>query len=353
MKRHSNLYEKIISYDNLLQAHYEARKGKAHYKEVDKVNKNTEKYIKNLEWHLLNQIYYVNKSDYKREVIIDKGKEREILKLAYYPHRIVQWAIILQIGDILLKNLIYDTYASIPERGLHSAVEKIKDIMKNDEDGTKYCLKLDIKKYYPNIDNEILYKLFENKFKDKKLLNLLKIIIFSNGKVGQPIGSLFSQYASNFYLSKLDHILKEKYKIKYYFRYCDDMVIFHNNKRFLRELRKEIELFLNQELNLKLKENWQVFPSDVRGVDFLGYRFFKGYTLLRKRTLKSMKNKIKKIRKKEVLSFSDNCSINSYLGWLKYCNSSRLKSKYFKNFTGKKYRDQDNELRTIDLNIRF
>ena len=351
MKRLGNVYEKIISYENLLNAHLRARKGKNRYKEVIEVNNNTEKYLKNLRFVLVNEFYNINPSDYKREIIIDKGKEREIFKLSYYPHRIVQWAIMLQIQDRFLKNFILDTYASIENRGLHFGVKRVKRALR-DKIGTKYCLKLDMKKYYPSIDNKILFEIVKTKIKDEKLLNLIKIIIFSMGEKGQPIGSLWSQWAGNLYLSKLDHYIKEELKSKYYFRYCDDIVILGNSKEELRKMLEKIRVKAEESLNLTIKENYQIFPTNVRGVDFLGYRFFGDYILLRKRVLKQMKRKLVKLREKDILSNSDNSTINSYKGWLKFCNSYRLMEKYLKPLHGKKYIDIDGNKRRVDVYVR-
>ena len=351
MKRLGNVYEKIISYENLLNAHLRARKGKNRYKEVIEVNNNTEKYLKNLRFVLVNEFYNINPSDYKREIIIDKGKEREIFKLSYYPHRIVQWAIMLQIQDRFLKNFILDTYASIENRGLHFGVKRVKRALR-DKIGTKYCLKLDMKKYYPSIDNKILFEIVKTKIKDEKLLNLIKIIIFSMGEKGQPIGSLWSQWAGNLYLSKLDHYIKEELKSKYYFRYCDDIVIFGSSKEELRKMLEKIKAKAGESLNLTIKENYQIFPTNVRGVDFLGYRFFGDYILLRKRVLKQMKRKLVKLREKDILSNSDNSTINSYKGWLKFCNSYRLMEKYLKPLHGKKYIDIDGNKRRVDIYVR-
>ena len=169
MKRIGNVFDKIISYENLLNAHLRARKGKSHYTEVKEVNSNTERYIANLRFLLANDLYFINSSDYKREIINDKGKEREILKLSYYPHRIVQWAIMLQIEDRFLKNMIYDTYASIESRGLHMGARRVKKAMLKDPNGTEYCLKVDMKKYYPSIDNRILFDIVKTKIKDARL----------------------------------------------------------------------------------------------------------------------------------------------------------------------------------------
>ena len=350
MKRIGNVFDKIISYENLLNAHLRARKGKSHYTEVKEVNSNTERYIANLRFLLANDLYFINSNDYKREIINDKGKEREILKLSYYPHRIVQWAIMLQIEDRFLKNMIYDTYASIESRGLHMGARRVKKAMLKDPNGTEYCLKVDMKKYYPSIDNRILFDIVKTKIKDARLLGLIKNIMLSVGTdKGQPIGSLWSQWAGNLYLSGLDHYVKEKLKIKYYFRYCDDIVILGESKERLHKVREEIKEYIEKNLKLNLKENYQIFPSRVRGVDFLGYRFFGNYILLRKRVLKNMKKALIKLRDKEVLNYNDNCTINSYKGWLNFCNSYRLKEKYFIPLKDKKYINKDGKLRRVNI----
>ena len=112
----------------------------------------------------------------------------------------------------------------------------------------------------------------------------------------------------------------------------DDIVIFAHTKEELHELRKEIEIYFRNELKLNIKGNWQIFPSYIRGVDFLGYRTFLNYTLLRKSTCKDMKRKLTAIRAKvesgNMMNYSEWCCINSYRGWLKHCNSFRLSQKY-------------------------
>ena len=114
-------------------------------------------------------------------------------------------------------------------------------------------------------------------------------------------------------------------------------------------MREAIKKYIESELKLSLKENYQIFPSRVRGVDFLGYRFFGNYILLRKRVLKNMKKALIKLRNKEVLSYHDNCTINSYKGWLNFCNSYRLKEKYFIPLKDKKYINKDRKLRRVNI----
>ncbi len=108
----------------------------------------------------------------------------------------------------------------------------------------------------------------------------------------------------------------------------DDIVILSDSKEYLHQLRKEIDFYFRMELKLTIKENWQVFPTFDRGIDFVGYRIFLGYSLLRKTTCKQMVRIRKKVESGHEMSYSEWCSINSYKGWLIHCDSYRLKAKY-------------------------
>lgn len=149
---------------------------------------------------------------------------------------------------------------------------------------------------------------------------------------GIPIGNYLSQYCGNFYLSELDHWLKETKRLKYIYRYMDDVVILHESKEFLHDLRREIDKFSMTNLKLRLKENWQVFSVDTRGIDFVGYIIFHDRILLRKRTCKNMKRRLihilEKSQKGEIMNYSEFCTINSYDGWIRHCNSTGLRNKY-------------------------
>jgi hypothetical protein len=332
MKRYGNIYEKIYDYENLQLAHRNARKGKAWYQEVKMVDANEEYYLIQLQNMLIWKTYKT--SEYEIFIKKDKGKEREIYKLPYFPDRVCQWAIIQQIEDILLKTFTDFSCASIPGKGIHYALNLLNKYMK-DVEGTKYCLKIDIKKFFPNIDHEILKKLLRKKFKDKDLLWLLDEIIDSiDGGKGVPIGNYTSQYFANYYLTYFDHWLKEEMGVKYVIRYMDDIVILHHDKKYLHQLRKEIEKYLWSNLKLELKENYHVFPSRISGIDFVGYRHFGDYILLRKSTskklIRKMRNIKKKIKNKGKINHSEWCSINSYIGWLKWCNGYNLYKKHIK-----------------------
>lgn len=335
LKRHGDLFNKICDYDNLKLAHKKARKDKLFYREVKEVDNNEEYYLTQIQEMLRNKTYKIEPSDYTVFKKMDKGKEREIFKLDYFPHRIVQHALMNVIQDILYKTLIDNTFSSIPGRGIHLALKRLSNDLKADREGTKYCLKLDVKKFYPSIDQHICKMMFRKKFKDNDVLWLIDEIISSmETDKGIAIGSLFSQWAGNYYLSYFDHWLKEEKRIRYYYRYCDDIVILHDDKNYLHALHKEIDAYLNSRLNLKVKENWQVFPTKIRGIDFVGYRHFIDYILLRKTTATNLKVRMNKIAKKVVqhkrMTYSDWCAINSYKGWTLYCNGHNLTEKYIK-----------------------
>jgi len=153
-------------------------------------------------------------------------------------------------------------------------------------------LKLDIKKFYPNVDHEILKQLLRRKIKDSDLLWLLDEIIDSAD--GLPIGNYLSQYFANFYLTYFDHWIKEKKQVRYYFRYADDLVFLSSNKSDLHQLLYEIKNYLSNRLKLTVKENYQLFPVQARGIDFIGYIFYHTHTLLRKRIKQNFARTIKK-----------------------------------------------------------
>jgi retron-type reverse transcriptase len=279
MKRYNSLFAKIVNLDNIKLAHKKAKKGKAHYIEVQQIEKNPEEYLLEIQDILINKTFKTAK--YQTKTIFEP-KKRTIYKLPYFPDRIVHHAIMNVMQPLWDKVFIYDLYSAIPGKGLHRGVKRLHNFMK-DEENTMYCLKFDIRNFYPSINQNILYKLVARKIKCKDTLWLLEDVIHSpDGKVNLPIGNYLSQYFSNIYLNQFDHWLKEVKGMKYYIRYCDDGVILHKSKEVLNLLLAEIKRYFGDKLELKLNSKTQIFPVDKRGIDFLGYRSFRNYTLLRK-----------------------------------------------------------------------
>lgn len=313
MKRQNNLYEKIISLENLQRADSIARKGKLKQPGVIAHDRNNDANLQALHQTLLNRNF--STSQYTTFTIFEP-KERLIYRLPYYPDRIVQHAVMNILEPVFVSTFTADTYSCIKGRGIHAAANAVKQSLK-DFEGTQYCLKLDIKKYYPNIDHDILKQLLRRKFKDADLLNLLDGIIDS--APGLPIGNYLSQYFANFYLSYFDHWIKEQKGVKYYFRYADDIVILAPDKQLLHQLLADIRGYLSDNLKLEVKDNYQVFPVESRGIDFVGYVFRHTHTRLRKA--------IKK-RFAKMLSVNRNQkSIASYYGWACHCDSKNLLKK--------------------------
>lgn len=317
MKRIGNIYEKIYDMNNLIEAHKNARKGKGYYQEVQFVDNNLDACLIYIQYILKNNKYTVGK--YTKKTIIDKGKTRVLMKLPYFPDRIIQWAIMLQVEEYFNKTFCYFTCASVRDRGINRAYNLTERYLKDYPNETQYCLKLDVRKFYDNINHKILKQLLSHKFKDKQLLNLFNLIIDSipNNR-GVPIGSYLSQYFANFYLSYFDHWLKENLKIKFCIRYMDDIIILSNDKQLLSNWFNRIKQYLNKQLNLQIKSNYQIFPVLIRGIDFVGFRFYGYKTLLRKRTLKSIIKSSRKTVKKRQITKKDFHRIFSYYGICRY-----------------------------------
>jgi len=312
MKRKGNLYGDICSVDNLMLAERKAGKGKRKKREVRLYRANLEENIAELHEMLVSKTYRTSPYHVFK---IYEPKERDISKLPYRD-RIVHHAIMNYLEDVFVPMFTADVYNCVKGRGVHKAVRAIKQAFK-DRDGTRYCLKIDISKFYPNVDHAVMKQQLRRKIKDNELLGLLDEIIDS--APGLPIGNYLSQYLANFNLTGLDHWLKEVKKVKYYFRYADDMVFLADSKEYLHCLLADIREYLEVHLKLKLKGNYQVFPVVARGIDVIGYVFYHTHTLIRKGIKKRCCRMLKKRR--------NPASIASYGGWMKHANCRNLENK--------------------------
>lgn len=323
MKRYNNLFTAITDIENIQLAVYNASRGKAHYREVKQIMKNPDAIAHQISELLVNKSF--KNAPYIHFSSMQYGKKREIYKLPFYPDRIIQHAVCQVLEPIWDAQYIRDTFACIKGRGIHDGVQRVKDALSSDPNGTAYCLKIDIKKYYPSVNNSALKAIVRIKIKCKDTLWLLDEII--NSHQGLPIGNYTSQHLSNIYLSGFDHFVKEKLKIKHYFRYCDDIVMLSATKTELWNTYKAVESYLDNELKLQIKDNYQVFPVQSRGIDFLGYRFFHKYTLLRKSIATKMKRRVRQISKHAAphKSKSVRSTLASYSGWMKHANCHNLK----------------------------
>lgn len=363
-----DLFNSICSMDNLYRAYQNAKSGKGWYKEVKQIEKRPFYYLAGLQYMLKNHLFKT--SEYEIFILNEGKKKRDVYKLPFFPDRIAQWAILQVIEPFLVANMTADTYSAIPGKGIQPIVNDLRgyyktkrvdgkkksvwvpSILLSDEENTRYCYKIDLHHYYQSINHEVLKQKFRKVFKDPELLWLLDEIADSinttteedlielslSGEIevdpntGIPIGNYMSQYSGNFYLSSFDHWVKEELHVKHYYRYMDDVVIFASSKEELHEIHRKVTAYTRDYLHLNIKGNYQIFPTKVRGVDFVGYRFFGEYTLLRKSTAINFKRKMRACRKKMENNipptYSEWCSFNSYKGWLGNCDSYRLFKKY-------------------------
>lgn len=330
MKRTGYLFEEICSIENIQQAITNAAKGKKRRRCVNRVLNNRDKAAEAIRNLLISKQFApkpYNKFDIKDGA---SGKERTIYCPAFYPDQIVHWVVIQVLQPVIMKGMYALCCGSIPGRGMHYGKRYIERWLRRDRKNTKYCLKLDIKKYYPHIRTDVLKEKFCRKIKDKNALWLIYKIIDSHTE-GLPIGNYTSQWWANFYLESVDHFIKENLHTVYYIRYMDDMVLFGRNKKELHEARKLIAGFIKP-MGLTLKENWQVFKVDARPVDFLGFRFYRDRTTLRRRNALRVRRRVRKAYRKGKVTLKDARAILSYLGWIKHSDSRRFYALYIKPY---------------------
>ncbi|WP_264522161.1 RNA-directed DNA polymerase [Flavobacterium sp. N1994] len=314
MKRKNNLFNQITSFDNLRLADTRARKGKGSQYGVKVFDRNPEGNLLLLQELLINKGYQT--SEYSTFKVYEP-KERLVFRLKYFPDRITHHAIMNVMEPLFASWFTNDTYSSIKGKGIHAAANAVKMAIQ-DKTATAYCLKLDITKFYPNVDHDILKQLLRRKIKDRDLLWILDEIIDS--APGIPIGNYLSQYFANFYLTYFDHWIKETKSVKDYFRYADDIVIFASTAKELHKLRVEITEYLKRELKLDVKGNYQVFKiCKRRGLDFVGYVFWHTHTFMRKSIKKNYARAVKKKKPKSTLA--------AYKGWAIHADTKHLRRK--------------------------
>lgn len=346
------LYEKIYEFDNLYRAYKMAARCKRSKTEVINFELNLSKELWALHDRLEMRTY--SPAPYHHFMIYDP-KEREIQALSFRD-RVVQHSLCDNVLKPWFENrLIYDCAACRENKGTHFAIRRLSSFLTEfyREHGTKgYFLKCDVRKYFDSIDHAAL-KYLLRRFPDKEVKALLYRIIDSynteTGK-GLPMGNQSSQWFALYYLDKIDRIIKEKYRIRYYTRYMDDLVLLHQDKERLKECLEEIRQTAKELLKLEFNEKTQIFPVS-EGVDYLGWHFYltdSGKVIRRlrtgskrrfKRRLKIYKNRYRagQMELEEIQR-----SLASYRGHLKHGHTYRLQARVFHDFVLTRAQNEDN-----------
>ena len=228
---------------------------------------------------------------------------------------------------------IYDSYSCRLNKGTHKALDRFKvfarKISKNNTK-TCYVLKCDIRKFFANIDHQILKKVLKKHIQDTDILWLLSQVIDSFSarqdlaEVGLPLGNLTSQLLVNIYMNEFDQFVKRNLKVKYYIRYADDFAILSEDKKYLEKILMQIDNFLQKELKLQLHPNKVFIKTIASGIDFLGWVHFPYHRVLRTVTKNRMMKNLENNPKKG--------SFASYLGMLKHGDGFKLSKEILAKF---------------------
>ena len=319
-------YDDIISMDNLLLAWQEFVKSKKSKPDVLNFSLHLFDNILQLHSDFANKKY--QHGGYQSFYITDP-KLRHIHK-ASVRDRLVHHAVYRQLYPLFAKTFIADSFSCQLGKGTHRAVKRFNNFARQaGKNYSKTCwvLKCDIRKFFENIDHEVLLKILNEYIVDKNIVNLLTEIVRSfeikAGK-GLPLGNLTSQLFVNIYMNKFDQFVKHKLKAKYYLRYADDFVFMSDNRQ---ELDKNLQLareFLQNELRLELHPSKVSIETIASGIDFLGWVNFPHHTILRTKTKKRMFKRLQKNANPQ--------NFASYLGLLKHGNTFGLQQKVLNDY---------------------
>ncbi|TSC87500.1 MAG: RNA-directed DNA polymerase [Microgenomates group bacterium Gr01-1014_7] len=325
-------FEELTSIENIFQAWSEFRKGKKKRKDVQIFERNLEDNLFALYFTLKNETY--QHGDYHAFYVHDP-KRRHIHK-ASVRDRIVHHLLYKYLYEIYDKNFIYDSYSCRLEKGTHKAVKRMERFARKvsrNYIGLCWVLKLDIKKFFANVDHQILLDLLKRKIKDPNILWLLKNVIDSfnselrEGK-GIPLGNLTSQIFANIYMNELDQFIKHQLRVKYYIRYADDFIFLSDSVVELKKYIIPLKEFLLKSLKLELHPSKIIFRRLDWGIDFLGYIVLPHYILPRTKTKRRMFKKLEEKRN----SKNFNQTIQSYLGYLKHARAYKLRREILRSF---------------------
>ena len=333
MKTSKNLFESIVTFENVLSAAQKAAKGKREKPSVLHFFTYLEENLWQIKTELQGKTW--QPGSYKTFSIY-KPKPR-MISAAPFKDRVVHHALINIVGPLLERSFIFDTYANRTAKGTHKAIGRYQHYL------TKYAyvLKCDIRKYFPSIDHEILKSLLRRKIGCADTLWLIDTIIDNSNiqaeyihyfpgdtlftpherRKGLPIGNLTSQFFANYYLSFLDHYVKEVLRCKGYVRYVDDYVLFSDSKAELWKWKKAIEEFLQQFRLMLNADRTELYPA-TEGKCFLGQKVFQSYRLLPSANVRRAKKRIQctLIAKPETLQKS----LAGWVGHARQADTSNL-----------------------------
>lgn len=354
MKSYNHLYEQLLDENVFNQGFAEVMMAHDELKYRERVNRyrRTKQHVKERIFKMIRKLADKVEDVFPTHTPVTvrdgvKGKLRRIV-VPTFDEQIIHHMVVIVMQEIFTKGMYRHSYGSVPSRGPYRAKRTIEKFIKRHDKHMKYYVQMDIKKFFDSIQHRILKKKLSKKIHDDRFLNVLFAIIDVDGtNVGLPLGFYTSQWLANWFLQDLDHFIKERLHIKYYVRYMDDMVIFGNNKKTLHQARQYIEVYLNNKLGLEMKKNWQLSLFHYIGkngkergadLDYIGFRFFRNRTILRKVLFMKISRKAKHISKGHYNIYNMRQFI-SYYGYIKHTNTYNVyMEKICTNFSFKRAR---------------
>lgn len=335
MKTYDNIFEKIISPENIFAAWDKFKKGKRKKLDVMEFEQNLESNIFELHRNLRDRTY--RHGPYTSFYIYDP-KRRHIHKAAVRD-RVLHHAVFSVLNPIFEPTFISHSFSCRTSKGNHKGMRALHAMLRSvsrNERKTCFALKCDVRKFFDSIDHAILRAQLKRVIRDADTMWLLDTIIesfvsgFGNlfGCKGLPIGNLTSQLFANIYLSEFDQFVKHNLKVRHYVRYTDDFVIVSEDMRYLQKLIPNITGFLKERLALKLHPSKITIRPYRHGIDFLGYTLLPYHRLVRTKTRRRIFRKLQermdaysagRVEEKTLRG-----TVISYLGVLFHANAFRL-----------------------------
>lgn len=336
MKTYKSLYGSYISPDNIREAIINASKGKRNRQIMRDMYLEPEKWIPIIQRWNEN---FKNPPHHPVQIYDGISRKQRIIICPTNKEQVIHHMLCNILKPIFMRGMYEHSYGSVPERGGLAGKKVIEKWIKNDRKNCKYVLKMDIRHFFDSVPHDILKRKLNGIIKDEKFLAILFEVI-NETEIGLPLGFYTSQWLANWYLQDLDHYIKEQLGAVHYIRYMDDMVVFGSNKRKLHKMRNDIARYMNDELGLEMKSNWQVYRFDHfdakkgkrvgRDLDFMGFRFFCDRTVMRKSIMFKCTRKARRMAKKEHINVYDARQMLSYLGWLDHTDTYNVYLEYVK-----------------------
>ncbi len=327
-KTANNLWPEVSSWDNLVRAYHEARKGKRFKPDIMRFHRHWEEELLNIHNHLVWGSW--QPSPFTSFPVYDP--KPRVIEAPQFRDRVVHHALHRVVEPHFERRFIHHSYACRKGKGTHSCTANVQGMLRKAQArwGDVYVLQGDIARYFPSIDHRRLFRQITRVISDRSVLRLWWRILKPHGAegVGIPIGALTSQLGANVYLDALDHYVTDDLGYGFYARYMDDWVIMGPSKSALWQLLDHLKSWLHHELGLVINPKSTVYPAS-QGINFAGYRTWNTHVLPRKANVQRaryrMRGLVKGYRQGRVAREEVRSSWASFIGYLKHCESREIR----------------------------